>query len=89
MFRVEWLQLAMDQLSDLWLQADSELRQALAGATDAVDRQLRRDPLNQGESRSRDLRIAFFAPLAVTFRVDADDRVVQVVAIRLFRRRSS
>jgi hypothetical protein len=89
MFRVEWLQLAVDQLSDLWLQADAELRQSLVRATNEIDRSLRREPLELGESRSSDRRIAFFPPLTVTFRVNADDRVVQVLAIRLFRRRST
>ena len=88
MFRVEWLQSALDELTRLWTQADATLRQALTAASHAIDQRLQSDPLQEGESRFRGRRITFVPPLAVTFRVEADGQTVTVVEIRLFRRRS-
>jgi hypothetical protein len=88
MFRVEWLQTALDELARHWLQADSVLRQALTAASHEIDQRLRSDPDNQGESRPMGRRILFVAPLAVTFRIDAGGQTVTVIEIHLFRRRS-
>jgi hypothetical protein len=88
MYRVEWLQFAVDELTRLWTQADSALRQALTAASHQIDQRLERDPLNEGEGRPGGRRILFAPPLAVTYRIEADGQTVTVLAIRLFRRRS-
>lgn len=41
MFRVEWLQSAVDELAALWVDADSTLRQAITNASHQIDEQLR------------------------------------------------
>jgi len=65
MFRVEWLQDALDELTRLWMQADSALRQAITAATHAIDQELQVDPYRQSESREDDERVLFVYPLAV------------------------
>ena len=52
MFRVEWLQSALDELADVWARADSAQRGAITAASHAVEQRLQRDPWNEGESRS-------------------------------------
>jgi hypothetical protein len=86
MFRVEWLQSALDDLARHWIDADSGLRQSLTVASQEIDQRLRRDPSNEGESRPSGRRMTFVAPLAVTFRVDQDGQTVTVVEICLLRR---
>jgi hypothetical protein len=88
MFRVEWIQSALDELARLWTQADSSLRRTLTAASHQIDKRLQSDPLNEGESRPKGRRITFVAPLAATFRVDVASRLVTVMEIRLFRPRA-
>jgi hypothetical protein len=85
MFRVRWERRALDELTDLWTQADSALRQDITAASHTIDRRLARDPLNEGESRPRGRRITFIPPLAVFFRVENDGQTVSVLHLRLFR----
>jgi hypothetical protein len=66
MYRVEWLQSALDDLAAVWLQADSALRQAITAASNLIDQQLQHDSQNQGESRSDGRRILFAPPLGVS-----------------------
>jgi hypothetical protein len=56
-YRVVWLQTALDELTTLWMQADASQRQPLTSASHAVDQKLARDPLHEGESRLGDRRI--------------------------------
>jgi plasmid stabilization system protein ParE len=87
MFRVRWERRALDELTDLWTQADSVLRQAITAASHAVDQRLQADPNGEGESRARGRRITFVPPLAVIFRVEAAGQTVSVLQVRLLRRR--
>src|SRR5260370_29774916 len=76
MFRVDWLQSALDELSALWLAADSTLRQAITAASHQIDTRLSKAPSQEGESREGDTRITLVQPLSVTFEVNEDDQVV-------------
>lgn len=87
MFRVRWLRRALNDPAAVWTQADPAKRQAITAASAQIDRRLRRDPRNEGESRPKGRRILFVPPLAVIFRVEADGRTVSVLQLRLFRRR--
>jgi hypothetical protein len=87
MFQVRWERRAINELTTLWSAADSTQRHAITAASHAIDQRLKRDPENEGESRAKGRRVTFVAPLAVTFRVDADDRTVSVLYLRLFQRR--
>lgn len=87
MFRVEWLKSALHELTDQWMRADSEERQAITSAAWAAERGLAEDPIGQSESRAKGRRITFFSPLAVTFRIGADEKTVSILHVRVFRRR--
>jgi len=87
MFRVEWLQSALDELATQWTLAASTERQAITAATHAIERRLAEDPVHEGESRVKGRRITFVPPLAVTFRIEADAKTVTVLQVRVFRRR--
>jgi hypothetical protein len=87
MFRVEWLQIALDELTDLWMQADASQRHAITTASHAIEQRLRSDPAGEGESRSGGRRITFVFPLAVRFQIEADGQTVTVLHVRLFGRR--
>jgi plasmid stabilization system protein ParE len=87
MFRVRWERRALDNLADLWTQADSVARQAITKASHTIEQRLRQNPHQEGESRSKGRRITFELPLAVIFRVEADGQTVSVLHVRLVRRR--
>ncbi len=89
MFRLDWLQSALDELTNIWLAADAGVRQSITKATHEVEQRLLSDPINEGESRAKRQRITFADPLAVTFQVEADGRTVTVLHVRLFRPRRS
>jgi hypothetical protein len=84
MFRVEWLQAALDQLAAIWLQSDQALRQTITQATHRIDQLLQRDPRNAGESRPGGRRILFESPLGALFRIDVN--TATDLRIWLFRR---
>ncbi len=52
MFRVEWVQSAVNELARGWTQVDSEQRQAINAASHAIDQRLSSGARNEGESRS-------------------------------------
>lgn len=87
MFQVEWLQSALDELTNLWVQADSTQRQAITAASHVLEQRLTSDPINEGESRPGGRRITFVPPLAVRFQIEADGQTVTVLHVRLFGRR--
>jgi plasmid stabilization system protein ParE len=89
MFKVRWERRAVDELANIWTSANSDLRQAVTRAADAVDQRLSGTPRMEGESRSGDLRITFVPPLAIDFRVEPDSKTVSVLHVRLSRRRGS
>ena len=89
MFRLDWIESAVNELADYWLNADQLTRDAITRATNQIDQHLRNDPLTHGESREAGRRIHFVDPLAVTFEVNTDVQVVTVLHIRVYRRREA
>ncbi|MBY0526536.1 MAG: hypothetical protein K2R98_24285 [Gemmataceae bacterium] len=87
MFRVEWLQTAIDDLAAIWVQADSNLRQAITNASHQIDQQLSSDPFGPSESRSEGRRILFVFPLGISFRMESDEQTVTVLHVWQFGRR--
>jgi hypothetical protein len=73
MFRVEWLESALDELTTVWMQAESSLRPAITAATHQIDQQLRADPIGCSESRSGETRVLFEKPLGVNFYVESPE----------------
>jgi hypothetical protein len=81
-FTVLWSKKAENRLAELWLAAAD--RGSLTAAANGIDRLLRDDPDQQGESRPNGERILLIAPLGVVFRVGAADRIVTVLRIWQF-----
>ena len=86
-FRVRWEQKALDELSRLWIQADTDTRNAVTQAAHKIDHRLEEDPHSEGESRPGHRRISFEPPLAITFRIDSF--VVSVLHVWLYHKRTS
>jgi hypothetical protein len=76
---VVWKPDAETDLASLWVNAPD--RAELTAASNRLDAWLRRDPLNTGESREADDRVAFDPPLGVLFTVEPMDRTVHVVRV--------
>ncbi|NLX97421.1 MAG: hypothetical protein GXY83_14730 [Rhodopirellula sp.] len=89
MFQVEWLQSALDELTTVWTDANSSLREAISSAVYQIDQLLSSDPEEQGESREEARRILLLSPLGVLFRVEDNSRRVTVFHVWLFRKRSA
>jgi hypothetical protein len=87
MFRVEWVQEAVDELATIWTDADSARRQRITEAAHALDQELQSDPFRQSESRDGDIRILFSSPLAVLFEVDSVGNAVWILHVWNFRSR--
>jgi len=86
MFRVRWIQTALDELATAWMQADSASRQDITIAADAIDHELQTNPQNKGESRTEGERIFFVSPLGVLFEVDTAASIVWVLHVWNIRR---
>jgi hypothetical protein len=81
-FTVLWVKKAEQELAELWLNALD--RTAITQASNRIDRILGRDPEQVGESREGNRRILVEPPLAVIFRVELMDRLVQVLHVFRF-----
>jgi hypothetical protein len=86
MFRVEWIQAAIDELSNLWTHSDSGGRRAITTATHALDQQLAADPFRVSESRGNEDRVLFEYPLGVQ-EIDSQKQIVWVLHVWRYRRR--
>ncbi len=78
-YTVVWIPSAEQDLAELWLIATD--RAAVTQAANEIDRLLRHDPEQQGESRSDGVRVLLVAPLGVQFEVLSDDRLVRVLHV--------
>jgi len=81
-YTVLWVPGAERELAALWL--DEAVRRQITDAASHIDRRLRDDPERQGESRPTGRRILFEMPLAVTFKVFPEDRIVRVLEVWRF-----
>jgi len=88
MYRVQWLQTALDQLAAIWLSANSVLRQAITAASHQIDQHLQADPFTESESRPGGRQIFFLPPLGILFRVEADGQTISILRVWLFRKRN-
>lgn len=78
---VLWKKEAERRLTTMWINADSAQRQAITSAANRIDALLRTNPENTGESRGDTWRVHFDVPLGVSFRLLAEDGVVEVAAV--------
>jgi plasmid stabilization system protein ParE len=89
MFRVEWIQKALDDLANIWSQSDSGSRDRITKATNELDKSLQRNPYRMSEARTDDSekRVLFEYPLGAIIEIDLAQRKVWVVHVWRFRRR--
>lgn len=73
-----WHPSTIQELAQIWL--DAADRDAVTQATNAIDRSLAHDPGDKGVDFYGD-RLFVSIPLAVTFTVDDNDRVVQILQV--------
>lgn len=81
MFEVRWIDDALQDLAQLWMDADSDARQMITAATSAADHELQTDPFRQSESRENDERVYWNGPLGFRIDVDTDQRKVWVLQV--------
>ncbi len=83
-YTVVWMPRAQTQLAAVWTAATNQ--KAVTEATYRIERSLADDPLDTGESRDANRRLAFDPPLQVMFRVFAGDKRVEKVSVGAFGR---
>jgi hypothetical protein len=79
LYAVIWSQLALDQLTEIWLAAKD--RAAVTAATHAIDARLANDPMNQGLPVLGPLRELHVSPLRVLFGINDVQRRVLIVRV--------
>jgi hypothetical protein len=75
---------AMAPLRETWENADDSLRRAILEASHRLDRQLHKNPHKRGESRDGRTRILFQAPIAVTFEIDEEKKLIRILRSWLY-----
>jgi hypothetical protein len=63
------------------------LRKAITQASYQIDKTLARDPENTGESRTHTDKVWFVFPLGIRFEIDAQQRIVRVLQVWMFKKR--
>jgi len=86
--RVEWLQSALDELTEIWLGAESRVRLAITSASHLIELQLSTNPYEESESRPGGRRIMFVSPLAVVYRIEHERSVIVLHVWRFGKRQS-
>ncbi len=81
-----WAGEAEQRLAALWNKATN--RQAITTAADAIDKQLNLDLETVGESRPDGTRILLVPPLGILFTVTELDRIVSVLTVWLYKKRT-
>jgi hypothetical protein len=85
-FTVVWTAAAERELTAIWLAPAN--RAVVSAAANEIDRTLRVDPDQQGESRDFGQRILLETPLGVTFEVFSDDKLVHILDVWQFETHS-
>jgi hypothetical protein len=80
-YTVVWKEPAKARLAEIWMAATD--RAAVTRAADEIDARLRDAPLDTGESREAEHRVAFIKPLVVEYAVSEADRLVSIAHVRL------
>lgn len=84
-WRVLWIQSALDDLTALWMNADSDARTAINQAALRIDKELARDPHKESESRDEGEWVFFAEPLGVLLEIDEAKRIVWVISAWRYR----
>jgi hypothetical protein len=89
MYHLEWRDVAISDLANGWLQADTRLRADITAAIHEVERRLLRAPDKAGEARKPGTRVLILNPLVVTFHVNVRTQIVLISAVRVNRRKKN
>jgi len=85
MYRVLWIQSALDDIATLWINADSSVRAEVNRAANYLDQVLRRDPFKVSESRDPGEWVCFSEPLGMLVEIDDSQKIVWILAVWRFR----
>ena len=77
-FTVTWHPFVLDESTEIWLRSAD--RMAVTQAVHTIDRELADDPQRKGEEFYAD-RIFVAEPLAVTYAINEQDRIVQILQV--------
>lgn len=88
MFTVVWTRSARDQLTRIWMTADSLERQAITDYTAEFDRNLHANADRIGESREPSVRVLADVTLGIEFVVSKLDRLATVKRVWRIRPRT-
>ena len=80
-FRVLWWDDALTDLAQLWI--DAEDKAAVTNAASKTDLMLVTEPASKGEDVAEGLRRLEVGPLRVYFQIADDERIVEIVAVKL------
>jgi plasmid stabilization system protein ParE len=83
-YQVVWEDAALNELDDIW--KASHDKEGVQNTATRIDTQLKFNPLEAGESRSRNYRVLIKYPLVVWFRVIERLNEVQVLHVRSVER---
>lgn len=86
MFRVIWVQRALNDVAAAWTKGDAELRAAITQAMHRIDQLLQNDPEGQGESRLPGQRVMFQLPLGLNYEIRKQDGIVRVLHAWIIRK---
>src|SRR4051794_7049048 len=78
-YTVTWVKSAQNELATIWTQAT--VKQAVADAADAIDRELSTDASTKGQPATAGLWSFEIDPLQVLFSVSEPDRLVPVLRV--------
>jgi hypothetical protein len=78
-YTVVWLGPAQGHLATIWTEGPD--RGAITKAANSIERLLGHNPFANSESRAGNSRIMILSPLAVSYDVSEDDRLVTVWAV--------
>ena len=78
-FLVEWNSAAENSLADIWMNASDP--KAVTIAQTAIDRQLARDPIGNGQHVREGLYRIIVSPLVVYYSVEDSTRTVEVEGV--------
>ena len=79
MFTVIWRTRALDELADIVVRSDLSTQDLIERQVTALNKRLAADPLDVGESRVGNTRIAIADPICVLFEVAASVGIVRVL----------
>lgn len=83
-YKVKWQPEAHNNLTDLWLSAESDERREITKSVRQIELALQSDPFAASESRPNGRRIFFGPPLGVLFQVESRSSLVRILRVWRF-----